>query len=183
MDLLMVEMHMRALLWLLPFCLLTASAWSEQVGLRPPGSMVELRAYGFGLLPLDGKFTRFQGWMRYDPANPAVCQVVLEIEAGSLAMSNDSIRDRITGPDMMDVARFPNLAFHGTCHGEAVVGDLEMHGQTHPFTLDYTRSGGTIVATGQLRRAEWGITGSQLVGGSTIRIRVSIPDPVSGTHT
>jgi polyisoprenoid-binding protein YceI len=177
------RMKRRQLRWLLPFVLVAGPAWSDQVGLRAPGSSVELRTYGFGLIPLDGTFTRFQGWLRYDPANPRVCQVLLEIEAGSLAMSSESIRDRIIGPDMMDVARFPDLAFHGTCHGDAVVGDLTMHGQTHPFTLDYTRSGGTIVSTGRLERAEWGITGSPLVGGSTIRIKVSIPDPVSGSHT
>ena len=84
---------------------------------------------------------------------------------------------------MMDVAQFPELAFHGACQGERVIGDLTMHGQTHPVTLDYTRSAGTIVATGRLRRADWGITGSPLTGGSTIRIRVVLPDPFSAQHT
>jgi polyisoprenoid-binding protein YceI len=174
---------MRFLLSLLPLLLISASAWSDQLSLRPPSSAVELRSYGFGLFPLDGKFTRFHGWMRYDPANTSACQVMLEIEAGSLAMSSETIRDRITGPGMMDVGRFPDLAFNGTCQGEAVVGDLTMHGETHPVTLDYTRSAGTIVATGRIRRSEWGITGSQLIGGPMIRIRVIVPDPASGPHT
>jgi polyisoprenoid-binding protein YceI len=79
---------------------------------------------------------------------------------------------------MMNAARFPALAFHGTCQGGAVVGDLTMHGETHPVSLDYTRSAGTIIATGRLRRAEWGITGSPLTGGgSVIRMRVVLPDP------
>lgn len=178
---------MQFLLGLLPMVLIAGSALSEQVALRPPATAVELRSYGFGLFPLDGKFTKFQGLMRYDPANPNACHVMLEIEAGSLEMSSDSIRERITGPDMMDVAKYPHLAFQGTCQGQIVAGDLTMHGQTHPVTLDFVRSAGTIVATGHVQRAEWGITGSQLIGGPTIRIRVVIPDPVAasagGTHT
>jgi polyisoprenoid-binding protein YceI len=176
-------MNMRSLLLLLPLLLIAGSAWSDQVSLLPPASSVELRSYGFGLIPMDGKFTRFHGWMRYDPANPGACQVVLEIEAGSLAMSNEFIRDRIAGPGMMDVAHFPDLAFRGTCQGQAVVGDLTMHGETHPVALDYTRSGGMVTATGRVRRAEWGIAGSPLIGGSMIRIRVVVPDPFTPQPT
>ena len=99
----------RWLFIVLPLLLIAGAAGADQASLLPPASTVELRSYGFGLLPLDGKFTRFHGWMRYDPANPGACQVVLELEAGSLAMANDSIRERITGPEMMDVARFPTL--------------------------------------------------------------------------
>jgi polyisoprenoid-binding protein YceI len=174
---------MRFLLSLLPLLLISVPAWPDQFSLQPPGSAVELRSYGFGLIPLDGKFTRFHGWMRYDPSNPSACQVMLEIEAGSLAMSSETIRDRITGPGMMDVAHFPDLAFSGTCQGEAVVGDLTLHGETHPVALDYTRSAGTIIATGRIRRGEWGITGSPLIGGPTIRIRVIVPDPAGGPRT
>ena len=96
--------------------------------------------------------------MRYNPANPGECQVMLEIEPGSLTMSNETLREQVTGPDIMDVARFPQLAFQGGCEGNTVVGDLTLHGQTHPFTLELERSAGSMVATGQLRRAEWGIT-------------------------
>jgi polyisoprenoid-binding protein YceI len=174
---------MRFLLSLLSWLLISAPAWADQFSLRPPGSAVELRSYGFGLIPLDGKFTRFHGWMRYDPSNTAACQVMLQIEAGSLAMSSETIRDRITGSGMMDVAHFPDLVFNGTCQGDAVVGDLFLHGETHPVTLDYVRSAGTIIATGRIRRSEWGITGSALIGGPVIRIRVVVPDPASGPHT
>ena len=170
-------MNMRFLLMLLPLLLVAGTAWSAQVSLRPPHAAVELRTYGFGLIAFDGSFTRFDGWMRYNPADINSCEVMLGIEAASLAMSSDSVRDLITGPEMMDAARFPDLAFHGTCQGRAVVGDLTMHGETHPVSLDYIRSAGTIIATGRLRRADWGITGSPLVGGSIIRVRVVLPDP------
>lgn len=164
--------------------LLASPVRAGQTNLSPSASAVELRSYGFGLLPFDGKFSRFHGWLRYDPANPGACQVVLEIEAGSLTMSSETVRERITGPEMMDVARFPDLAFHGACEGDIVAGALTMHGQTHPFNLDIVRSAGMIEATGRLRRAEWGVGGSPLLGGSTVRIRVITPDPLhNGSHT
>lgn len=176
-------MNMPFLLSLLALLFVAAPARSDQVSLQPPGSSVQLRSYGFGLIPLDGKFTRFHGWMRYDPSHPGACQVMLEIEAESLEMSNNLIRNRIIGPGMMDVVRFPGLSFQGVCQGEAVVGDLTMHGETHSVTLDYTRSAGLVTATGRVRRAEWGMKGSALVGGPTVRIRVVLPDPAQAQHT
>lgn len=175
-------MDMRFLLSLLPLLLVAGPAWPEQAALRPPDSAVELRSYGFGLFPLDGKFTRFHGWIRYDPANTSACQVMLDIEAGSLTMASETIRDRITGPGMMDVTHFPALTFDGRCQGDTVTGDLTMHGETHKLTLDTVRSGGVIVATGRIRRADWGITSSALIGGPIIRIKVTVPDPTSGAH-
>ncbi len=172
--------------FVVPFLIMVFAAipaWPDEVVVLPPASAVNLRSYGFGLIPLDGTFTRFHGWMRYDPVNTGVCQVMLEIEAGSLSMSNETIRARITGPGMMDVSRFQNLAFSGTCQGDVVAGSLTLHGETHPVSLAYTRSAGTIVATGEIRRADWGLTGSPLIGGPVIRIQVRMPDPASGSHS
>ena len=158
-------------------------AMADQVSLTPPAVQVEIRAYGLGLIPFDGKFARFHGVLRYDPARPDACQVVLEIDAASLAMSNETVRDAITGPEFMDVARLPDLAFDGACHGDFMVGSLKLHGQTHPFTLDLSRTARTIIATGHLQRAEWGMTARRFTAGSTIRIRVEIPNPFAGSHS
>ncbi len=173
---------MQFLLMLLPLLFITSTAWSEQLSLQPPGSAVELRTYGLGLIPFDGTFTRFHGWMRYDPPTPDRCEVMLQIEVASLTMSSETVRNQVLAPGMMDAAQFPELAFRGVCQGSEVIGDLTMHGQTRPFTLDYKRSGGRVVATGQLRRADWGITGSPLTGGSIVRIRVVLPDPFNAQH-
>src|ERR1700712_1148668 len=105
------RMPMRTLLFLL--LLAAAPVNAEQVSLTPPATQVEMRAYGIGMIPFDGQFTRFHGVLRYDPAHPEACQVVLQIEAGSLAMSNETVREMITGPEFMDVARLPDLSFDG----------------------------------------------------------------------
>ena len=153
--------------------------------LLPAGSRVELRANGLGLIPFDGRFTRFHGWMGTDPANPGACRIVLEIEAASLTMSTTAVRDGIAGPEFMDVAQFPELAFHGACEGARVTGSLLLHGQTHPFTLDFESSppAGSLLLSGTLKRAEWGMTARPFTAGSTVRIRVAFPDPATGPHT
>jgi polyisoprenoid-binding protein YceI len=150
---------------------------SEWISLNPPESTVELRTYGFGVIPFDGNFTRFCGCMRYDPSTTDGSEVMLQIEAASLAMANEPMRDLILGSAMLDADQFPELAFRGIGQGREVVGDLTMHGQTRALVLDYARSAGTVTATGQLRREDWGITGDQLIGGSIIRICVAFPDP------
>ena len=152
-------------------------AWAEVTTVQPSGSTVEMRAYGLGLIPLDGKFTRFHGWVRYDPSDSAHCELALQVDVGSLVMSNKAVRDHVTGPELMDADRFPDLSFHGICRGDAVVGDFTMHGQTHPMAFEYARSAGVMMATGYLRRAEWGITGDDWLGGAVVRITVSVPDP------
>jgi polyisoprenoid-binding protein YceI len=161
-----------------------ASAGAAPLPLLPPASQVELRAYGLGLIPFDGRFTRFHGWMRTDSAAPEACQIVLEIDAASLDMSPATVRDGITGPEFMDVSRFPALAFHGACQGDRVAGSLLLHGETHPFSLDVDgrRDGRTIVFTGSLKRAEWGMTARQFTAGPTVRIRVEFPNPANGAR-
>ena len=120
--------------------------------------------------------------MRYDPAKPGLCQVMLEIEAESLAMSDASVREQIVGPEFMDVARFPEMAFDGACQGDTLAGSLRLHGESHPFALDVSRHGGTLTAVGRLQRAAWSITARPFTAGSTIRIRVELPDPANGPH-
>jgi hypothetical protein len=45
------------------------------------------------------------------------------------------------------------------------------------------RSAQIIEATGRLQRARWGMTARRFTAGSTIRIRVAIPNPVRGPRT
>ena len=156
-----------------------AQAEVRHVTLAPPAVAVAFRAYGMGLFPLDGNFTRFAGILTYDDQQAGVCRVDLQVDVASLAMSNQGIRDDLIGPEFMNAAQFPTLRFQGACQGADLAGDLAMHGQTHSFKLELSPEGHSITAQGRLRRAEWGITGRPLVGGSTARITVEVPLPTA----
>jgi len=170
---------MRLIVLLLMLCA-AAPAAAGELTLQPPATAVAIRAYGIGFLPFDGKFTRFHGIMRYDDQQPEKCQVMLEIDPSSVQMSSQSMTERVTGADFLDVARYPNMGFSGTCQGDGVSGTLTMHGQTHPLSLELKRTGRHLTATAHLPRAEWGITSHPLTVGRTIRIQVDLPYP--GEH-
>ena len=157
--------------------LLTAPAQAERVDLAPPGTQVSIRLYGMGFMPLDGNFTRFEGWLTYDPAQRGACKVTLRAEASSLTMSSATLRAEVAGPEFMDVAHYTNLSYAGACTDDGIEGELTLHGITHPFALAVRHQGNRLVAEGRLRRADWGMTARPLLGGSTVRIQVSLPRP------
>jgi polyisoprenoid-binding protein YceI len=152
-------------------------AAETSVALLPGQSTVGFRAYGLGLLPLDGAFSRFRGQFSYDPADPAHCSVTLTVEVPSLAMDSASVGETILGPGFLDAARFPTLAFDGACDARGLTGQLTMHGVTRPFALTLDWQAHAVTAVGRLRRADWGMTARPLLGGSTVRITVTAPLP------
>jgi len=162
---------------ILPLRAAAAQAGVRQVQLTSPGTIVAFRAYGLGLFPLDGNFSRFDGVLTYDDAQAGVCRVDLRVEVASLMMSDQSIRNDLVGPEFMNAGEFPTLRFQGTCQGPELVGQLAMRGVTRPFALDLSPEGTVVTAQGRLRRAEWGMTARPFVGGSTARITVQVTVP------
>ena len=79
----------------------------------------------------------------------------------------------LRSPDFLDAATYPELVFRSTHiepsgEGFKVVGDLTMHGQTHPVTLD-AEIGGVVAnmqggrragfsASTKISRKVWGLT-------------------------
>jgi polyisoprenoid-binding protein YceI len=156
-----------------------AEAAPRRIELGPATSEVDIRAYALGLLPLDGRFVHFHGWFVYDPDDRSVCQVDLNVEVASLAMSDAPTRDTVIGPDFMDAAQFPSLAFTGACQPQGIGGTLGLHGVTRPFSLSLSWAPNRVVAEGELHRADWGMTAMPIFAGPTVRIVVSAPLPGS----
>lgn len=154
-----------------------AQAAPRRITLSPPAGEVEFRAYGLGILPIDGHFSRFSGALTYDPDNHAVCQVALTAEVASLATDDPAVRDTVVGPDFMDAGKYPSLKYAGTCHDAAINGTLDMHGVARQFELSLTWDPEQVVAEGRLTRADWGMTAMSFRGGRTVRIRVTVPLP------
>ena len=153
----------------------SAQAAPRQIPLSPPGSEVAFRAYGMGLVPIDVRFSRFDGWLTYDPDDRGSCRVEIHVDAASLVTDDAALRDTIAGPDFLDTASFPHLSYAGTCEAKGLGGMLAMHGITRPFSLSLTWNGDGVVAEGRLQRADWGMTAMPVRGGRTVRIRVAVP--------
>jgi polyisoprenoid-binding protein YceI len=159
--------------------LMTPSALADHgfppglVSLVPETGRVAIRTYGLGLLPLDGQFARFDGVLRYDPGNHALCTITLRVDVASLTMGSGVMTSTVLGPDFLNGVRYPTLAYAGACSSDGMSGQLTMHGVTRPFalTLDWTKD--RVTAEGQLQRANWGMTARPLLGGRTVRITVT----------
>ena len=157
-------------------CLATgAAAAPRRIDLAPPATEVAIRAYGMGLLPLDGTFAQFRGVLTYDPDDHATCRVDLTIDVVSLTMTNASMRETMIGPDFIDAPRFPTLTYSGACQKSGLSGMLGLHGITRPFQLSLAWSPDRVVAEGQLVRADWGMIAMPIVAGRTVRIQVTVP--------
>lgn len=130
-----------------------------------------------GLLPIDGAFTRFSGTLSLDAAAPGYCRLELNAEAASLKMPDPAMTADALGPDMLDVTRFPEFAFRGECSGGAITGPLLLHGVSRPVTLEAALSDGRWVATGLMRRAEWGMGARPLLAGPEVRLQVTVAVP------
>src|SRR3954451_20554748 len=90
-----------------------AEAAARRIALAPPQTEVTFRAYGLGLVPLDGRVALFSGWLIYDPDHHDSRPVDLSADVPSLAMQDASVREAVVGHDFMDAPRFPTLLYAG----------------------------------------------------------------------
>ena len=94
-----------------------------------------------------GRFTRWTGELRLDPANLSSASVEVTIDASSID-TGDAQRDaHLRSPDFLDVEKFPTLGFRSTGVEDAgegklrVAGELTIHGVTKPVVLDTEYAG------------------------------------------
>lgn len=143
-----------------------------------------------------GRFSKFDGAIMYDQADPTKSQVELTIEAASINTDNEKRDGHLRSADFFDVAKFPTLTFKSTTIEKTdqaglykVTGDFTMVGVTRPVTVMVEvlgfgpdGSGGTrggLQVTGSLNRKDYGLiwnrtldTGGVMLGDE---VKFSIP--------
>ena len=136
-----------------------------------PGTVrVGFRAYGLGMLPIDGMFTRFTGTLSLVPADPSFCALDLQADAASLRMPADSMTADALSPELLDVTRFPEFKVAGRCQDGRLAATLLLHGVSKPVSMTVTRDGAAWTATGTIRRAEWGMGARPMLAGPDVRV-------------
>lgn len=129
----------------------------------------------FGYSRFVVRFDKIDATLDVDADQIEKSRAHVTIDAASVS-TNDAALDRIVaGPDMFDAARFPIITFESTGltrTGKAtgkLVGNLTLHGQTHPVTLAVTFNGGApdpltgqntlgFSAEGHFDRSRWGLS-------------------------
>ena len=144
-----------------------------------------------GLSVWRGLFRKTSGTITLDKAAGAGTVDVV-VDVASIEFGHDKLNQHAVGPEIFDVARFPEARYQGTLGGFAngapttVTGKLTMHGVTRPLALKINsfkcmphpmlkREVCGADAFGTLNRADFGITSGQQYGfkmETTLRIQV-----------
>jgi len=131
-----------------------------------------------------GRFTKFDGTIEIDRANPAASVVHLTIDAASLDTGNPTRDKHLNSPDFFDTAKFPQIAFTSTrvaAKGKdvyEVTGDLTIRGVTKPVVLTVGANGfasdghggqkAGFDVTGKLNRKDFGVSWNSIVDGNAM---------------
>jgi polyisoprenoid-binding protein YceI len=139
-----------------------------------------------------GRFSRFEGDVQLDPAQPEGAKVKVSIDAASIDTNEPKRDDHLRSADFFDVAKFPALTFESTRvekKGEgrlAITGNLSLHGVTKEIVLDTELLGvgkdpwgaqrAGFSARTSLDRKEYGLGWNQLLeaGGVLVGDKIEI---------
>jgi polyisoprenoid-binding protein YceI len=146
----------------------TAGSYS----IEPRHTQIRFTVMHFGFTPFSGFFSGASGTLTLDPAKPNAASVSIEVPTNTALVTVPKLTDELRSPMFFDPDKYPTMTFvsdkvvvHGT-HA-TISGQLTLHGQTHPLTLEASFVGaGTsmgkrmvgFTATGTLKRSDFGIT-------------------------
>lgn len=162
-----------AILWLMA----AAAAIAQPRAIDTGKSVMKVRVSKSGLLSGFGHEHEISAPIANGTVDRKSGQVVLRIDARSLRVVDQGISDKdreeiqsnMTGPKVLDTEHFPEIAFRGTGPG-MVKGDLTLHGQTHPVTMNVRDQAGHFTGVARLKQSDFGITPIKVAGG-TVRVK------------
>lgn len=144
------------------------------------------------LAKTSGRFTKFGGTIKVDPADPSKSSVEVSIDAASINTDNVDRDKHLKGGDFFEVEKYPVITFKSTSVKEVakgkleVTGDFTLRGVTKRITFPITNAGtqpgmkpGTVVAgfiDGALtiNRNDYGIKYGPGVLGDDVAISLNI---------
>jgi polyisoprenoid-binding protein YceI len=143
--------------------------------LDPNHTRIDFSWTHFGFSHPMGRFDRFDGDFRFDPADPTKSSVTVTIPVSSIDTGVAKLDAHLQTADFFDVAKYPTATFKSTRverageHGLKVTGDLTLHGVTKPVVLDVAinkigphpmagRAAAGFDATTTIKRSDFGIS-------------------------
>jgi polyisoprenoid-binding protein YceI len=92
---------------------------------------------------------------------------------------HDEIQKTMLGPEVLDAGRYPEIVFRSTAVepiGQGswkVRGDLTLHGQTRPVTVEVRQKDERYIGSSLLKQTDFGIKPIRIAGG-TVRVKNEI---------
>jgi polyisoprenoid-binding protein YceI len=170
---------------------------AERFTLDATRSSLTIHTSRAGLLKFAGhdhdiRALAMKGEIIADPANLSASSVSITLEAARLAVQPDgeppadvpNIQERMLGPELLDVARFPEIAFRSAvvvgrpaakgAFDLDIDGALSLHGVTRRIhlRLEVALGADLLIASGEstLRQTDFGLTPVSVAGG-TVKVK------------
>jgi polyisoprenoid-binding protein YceI len=136
----------------------------------PAHSKIGFAVKHMGVATVRGEFGEFEGSLEIGD-DLASSKATGTVKAASVDTNQDARDEHLRSADFFEVETYPEISFASTSIEQVdeetvkIVGDLTMHGETHPIELEAelggietgpegeTRTG--LEVTGQLSRKEW----------------------------
>lgn len=150
----------------------------------PATSVLTVHVYKAGVLSAFGHNHEISAPVAGGTVDVAGRKVEFHTNARSLEVRDAGVSDKdraqiqatMLGPEVLDAANNPEIVFRSTsatASGDgswSVQGNLTLHGQSRPITVDVRETAGTYQGTVRLKQSEFGIKPVK-VGGGTVRVK------------
>lgn len=165
----------------------------------PAHSNVDFSVRHMAISTVRGRFEKLEGQATTDDTGRLVA-VQSKIQASSINTNQPDRDNHLRSADFFDVEKNPSLDFVSTeitstgANNYKVTGNLTMHGQTHPVTLNveatdtikdmYGNQRAAVSAKASLSRKEWGLTWNQVLelGGLVVSDEVKFTLDIEATQ-
>ncbi len=160
--------HMKPLLrtLLVTTAVIASAPALAQQKLVPAQSEISFTSKQMGV-PVDGKFTRFDAQVSFDPKKPDTSKVAFTVDLASVAIGSAEVETELSKPGWFDTkkqpqATFQSSSFKATGAGKfAVAGKLTIKGQARDVVVPVSvqQAGANTTASGAftLKRLEFKI--------------------------
>lgn len=119
-----------------------ASAADYVIDTKGAHASINLKIKHLGYSWIKGRFNEFDGTFSYDPQNLAASEVKVNVDTSSFD-TNHAERDKhVRSEDFLDVKKYATATFTSTQvtpkgdNGMTIDGNLTLHGQTKPISID-----------------------------------------------
>jgi polyisoprenoid-binding protein YceI len=168
----------------------TAPAFAGTYTLDPTHTEVIIGWNHFGFSNPTASFSKIDGTLEFDQANPTKAAVNVTIPISSVDSHVAKLDGHLQSPDFFDAAKYPNATFKSTkveaegANKLKVTGDLSLHGVTKPVVLDVTinkvgehpmrkAAAAGFDATTTIKRSEFGISKYVPMVSDDISVRIT----------
>ena len=151
------------------------SVQSGTYALEPTHAEVVFGVSHFGFSTYYGQFPGASGSLKLDAANPAASQLDVSIPVDQVWTASAKLTEELKSADWLDAAKYPAMTFRSTKVTVTspttadVIGDLTLHGVTHPVTLKAVFKKAAVFAmtqkymvgfdiTGHVKRSDFGVS-------------------------